>query len=254
MTFRCRLATVAALAASMLAGTPAFAWAAEMKIIAAAATASGFAPLMELYVRRGGDPVKVDYATGPEIQARLDAGEKPDIVILPEATIKALGEAGKVAGAPVKVGRIGMSMGVRRGASQPDISTMDGLKQALTRAKSVIYSRAVSGLYMEGLIRRLGLEAETAPRVVQVSNGDALVDRLASGSGDEIGFTSTTELKAGEPKGIVLAAPLPDEAQNYTTAVAAALPDAAGRPEVAKLLAFIDSAESRALLLGAGLD
>jgi molybdate transport system substrate-binding protein len=226
----------------------------NMKVLAAAATEVGVRPLMSAYEAASGNAVAVIYATGPEIQTRVMSGESADIVIGPQAVIEALAKGGKTRGVQAKIGSTGIWMGVRRGTPQPDIGTVEALKAALASADTVIFSRAATGIYMEGLIHRLGLDDGLGSRVERPVNGQALVARLASGHGLELGFTASTELRAAEAMGVVMVAPLPLEVQNYTTAYASAEAEVADQKDVQDLLAYITSPSGRALLKSKGLD
>lgn len=227
--------------------------AAEVKVLAAAATGPALHAVAELYEARTGNTLAIEFATGPEILARLSAGETVSVVVAPEAVLKTLGEAGKVAGPPTVLGRVGIALGVREGATRPDIASMDAFRRALVGAKTVVFSRGTFGVYVEGMIRRIGIEAEIAPRVARVANGAAVVDRLAAGTGDEIGLSAATELEEGRRKGVALVALIPPEVQNYTTYALAPETAAAARPEVAALVALIADPQAQALIKAHGL-
>ncbi len=228
--------------------------AAEVRVLAAAAPSSALHAVAGLYEARTGNTLAIEFATGPEILARISAGETVSVVVAPEAVLKTLGEAGKVAAPPTVLGRVGIALAVRNGAARPDISSMEAFRNALLRAKTVVFSRGTFGVYVEGMIRRIGLEAEIAPRVVRVANGGAVVDRLAAGTGDEIGLSAATELQEGRGKGVGVVALIPPEVQNYTAYALAPETAAAARPEVAALVALIADPQAQALIKANGLD
>src|SRR5207248_11432022 len=64
--------------------------------------------------------------------------------------------------------KVGIGVFVQRGASKPDISSMDAVKRSLMAAKSIAYidpmSGGASGIYMAALIERLGIAAEMKPK------------------------------------------------------------------------------------------
>ena len=67
-------------------------------------------------------------------------------------------KSAKVDGAArMLLGRVGVGVVIRDGAPMPDVSTTEALRRAVLDADSVIYNRASSGLYVEQLLRRLGL-------------------------------------------------------------------------------------------------
>src|SRR5262249_2485961 len=105
-------------------------------------------------------------ATTPEIRRLFGEGAAPDVVIAPPAALDELAKFGKIdSAAQITLGRVGVGVVIRDGAPKPDISTTDALKRALLEADSVIYNRASSGLYIEGLLQRLGLAEKIQAKV-----------------------------------------------------------------------------------------
>jgi molybdate transport system substrate-binding protein len=79
-------------------------------------------------------------------------------VVAPHAALDELAKSGTVDGnARVSLGRVGVGVVIRDGAPKPDVSTTDALKRAVLDADSVVYNRASSRLFVEGLLHRLGL-------------------------------------------------------------------------------------------------
>ena len=62
-----------------------------------------------------------------------------------------------VATSRTDVARSGIGVGVRAGARKPDISSVEAFKRALGDAKSIAYLRVGSGIYLDGLLERLGV-------------------------------------------------------------------------------------------------
>jgi molybdate transport system substrate-binding protein len=130
----------------------------------------------------------ITFATTPDIRRLIGAGEMPDVVIAPPATLDALARSGTIYGtAQVSLGQVGVGIVVRDGAPRPDVSTTDALKRAVLDADSVVYNRASSGLYVEGLLQRLGL-AEHIHAKIKRYTGTDMIEPLAKGKGKEIGL------------------------------------------------------------------
>ena len=93
---------------------------------------------------------------------------------------------------------------------------MEGFKQTLLAAKAVAYidpaSGGTSGIYVSGLVDRLGIGAEVKRKAVLVHGGTS-ADRVVSGEA-EVAVQQISELLP--VKGVVLVGPLPPEIQNYT--------------------------------------
>src|SRR5712671_718744 len=130
----------------------------EIDVLSGAAVEPALIAAADLFRKRTGTNVKITFATTPEIRRLVGAGETPDVVIAPPATLDELAKPGKIdVTAQVSLGRVGVGIVIRDGAPRPDVSTTDALKRALLDADWVVYNRASSGLYVERLLQRLGL-------------------------------------------------------------------------------------------------
>lgn len=228
--------------------------AAEVRVLSAAAVGSGLKAVADLYMRRSGDTVSIDFATGPEILARISKGESADVVIAPDAVLKTLAGDKRLGGRPFLLGRVGIGVAIRDGARRPAIATVDEVKASVLSADAVIYSQGTSGIYLEGMMQRLGLAQPTAARTARVSNGAGVVSRLEAGKGDEIGLSAMTELALGLGNGLAIVGPLPSALQHYTDYGAAAGPAASAKPSVGAFAALLQTDEARALLKANGVD
>ena len=80
------------------------------------------------------------------------------------------GSVGNIAGTPV-------ALAVRRGATRPDISTVDALKHTLLYAKSIVYADpskgGASGVYFARVIDRLGIADQLKSKTILVSGAQA---------------------------------------------------------------------------------
>src|SRR5208282_3282255 len=129
-----------------------------MHVMSGAAVEPGLLAAAEAFRKETATKIKITFATAPEIRRRVGASEMPDVVIAPPAVLDELAKSGRLDGTTrVLVGRVGVGVAVRNGAPKPDISTTDALKRAIIDADSIIYNRASSGLFVEGLLQRLGL-------------------------------------------------------------------------------------------------
>src|SRR5207244_11448415 len=116
----------------------------------------------------------------------------------------------------VSLGRVGVGVVIRDGAPKPDVSTTEALKRALLDADSVIYNRASSGLYVEGLLQRLGLAEQIKAKTKRYTGTD-MIEPLIKGRGREIGFMPVVQILNWRGRGLQLVGPLPDDIQHYTT-------------------------------------
>src|SRR5262249_18686831 len=72
---------------------------------------------------------------------KLNAGEKPDMVLMPVPAIEARVKDGSLRhDAWAKLGTVRVAMIVREGAAKPDISSLEAFKNTMLAAKSVVHS------------------------------------------------------------------------------------------------------------------
>jgi molybdate transport system substrate-binding protein len=102
---------------------------------------------------------------------------------------------------------------VRAGAPKPDISSGDAVKKALLSAKSIGLSTGPSGVYVAGLLQRMGIADEIKPKLKQTAPGVPVGTIIASGEA-EIGFQQVSELS--HFAGVDYVGPLPGDIQQYT--------------------------------------
>jgi molybdate transport system substrate-binding protein len=186
------------------------------------------------------------------IPNRLVRGEPADVVIMVGYALDDLIKQGKVIpGSRVELADSRIGMVVREGATKPDISSEEGLRQTLLHARSIAYSDSASGVYIEReLFRKLGIEeqvetkAKMVPRIPVasvVANGDY-----------EVGFQQVSELLP--VKGASFVGKIPESLQSVTR-YAAGIPVSAQHPKEAKaLLDYLASPGVQAEVRSTGLD
>jgi molybdate transport system substrate-binding protein len=181
----------------------------------------------------------------------VGSGEAPDVVIAPPAVLDELAKSGKVdSKARVPVGRVGIGVAIREGAPKPDISTTDAFKRAVLDAEAIIYNRASSGLFVEGLLQRLGLAEQIQAKTKRYAGSD-MMEPLIKGSGKEIGLSPVTEILLYRGKGLQLVGPLPADIQNYTSY--AAEPSSKSEAALA-FVRFLGTPAAKAIFVAAGVD
>jgi molybdate transport system substrate-binding protein len=188
-----------------------------------------------------------------DILQRMKAGENGvDLVILDAGSIEELTRCGRlVAGSRVDFAKSRIGVAVRKGAPRPDVGSVEALKGALRAAKSIAYSRSLSGIHIAAWLERWGMAAELAPKIRQPGAGEFVGDIVARGDA-EIGFQQISELV--HIAGIDFVAPLPAEIQ-LVTVVSGALHAAAAQPDAARAwINFLASAQAAAALKKNGLD
>jgi molybdate transport system substrate-binding protein len=241
------------IAFGLLASGPSLA--AEINIMSAGAVEPGITAAAEAFQRETGTAVKIKFATAPAIRERVGRGEAADVVIAPPTLIDELARAGKLDGSGrAAVGRVGVGVVVRDGAVKPDVSSADALKRALLDADSVVYNKASTGLYLDQLFERLGVGAQVKTKETRYPDGAAVMEHVIHGKGKEIGFGAMTEIRLFGDKGAQFVAPLPPEAQNYTSYAAAPSAAPANRQGAAAFVTFLATPAARAALQAKGVE
>ena len=140
---------------------------------------------------------------------------------------------------------------MRAGASRPDVRSGETLKQALLAAKTVGYTSGPSGVYMAGLIERMGIAAEVKPKHRGVPSGGTIGTIVASGDA-EIGFQQVSELV--HIAGIDYIGPLPSDVQ-CVTVFSCGMQTGAAQPDAAKaLVAFVTTPAAKNVMTKHGLE
>jgi molybdate transport system substrate-binding protein len=126
--------------------------------------------------------------------------------------IDALAGQGKIRQA-IDIARSGLGLAVRKGATKPDITTVDAFKRALLAAKSVVRSKeGTSGLYFETLLTRFGIADAMRSKIILGGSG-RIAELVARGEAD-MAVQQIPELFP--VAGVDFVGPLPDELQLYT--------------------------------------
>jgi molybdate transport system substrate-binding protein len=210
--------------------------AAEIKVLTAGAFKQVLLALLPDFERTSGHKVVVENDTVGALTKRIEGGETFDLAVLTPAAVDALASKGKlVPGSRANLARVGIGVVVKEGAPKPDVGSLAAFKQALLAAKSVAYidpaAGGSSGIYVAGLLDKLGIAAEVKPKAKLIPGG-AVAEHVARGEA-ELGIHQISEILP--VKGVTLVGPLPADIQNYTV-YAAALGAQAKESDAAKAL------------------
>ena len=226
--------------------------AAEIKVLSAGAVEPGLRAAALAYAKQSGNEVKITFNTAPEIRKRVGAGETFDVVIAPPAALDEFG--GKVSPDRVALGRVGLGVAVRPGADVPDISSTEALKRSVLAADSIVFNRASTGIYLENLLKKLGIYDQILSKTTRYPDAGAVMEHLLKGKGKEIGFGPITEILLQRDKGLKLVGPLPADVQNYTSYSAAPMTASANAEGARAFVRYLGGPESKALFAAAGVD
>src|SRR5262249_23345428 len=227
--------TMLGLAILLAAAAPP-ARAAEIKALTAGAFKQVLLALLPDFERQTGHKVVVENDTVGGLAKRIDGGAAFDVAVLTPAAVNELSGKGKlVAGSRTDLARVGVGVVVKEGAGKPDIGSVEAFKRGLLAAKAGAQSDPAaggsSGIYVAGLLDKLGIAAEVKPKA-KLIHGGAVAEHIANGEA-ELGIHQISEILP--VKGVTLVGPLPAEVQNYTV-YAAALGAQAKESDAAKAL------------------
>lgn len=231
--------------------------AADLAVLSAGAIEPGIRPALAAFERESGHTVKLGFATAPQIRTRIDAGERFDVVIAPPALLDEFAKLGKApadAAERAAIGRVGLGVAVRAGAPLPDIGSADAVRRAVLEADSLVYNRASTGLYFEGLLKQMGVDAQVAPKTTRYPDGASVMHHVLRGQGREIGVGAITEIVLLRAQGLQLVGPLPAPLQNFTAYAAVPMTGSTNAPAASALMAHLRRSDTRAALAAAGIE
>ena len=142
------------------------------------------------------------------LKKRIEDGEAFELTIITDQAVEDLVKQGKLAsGTPVARSELGI--GIRAGAAKPDIRTTDALKRTLRDAKSITYPQdGASRGDIEKMFKRLGIEAEVAPKIILAPGSGPATESVAAGKAAMV-ITLFSEIVP--VPGVEILGPLPGE-------------------------------------------
>ena len=167
--------------------------------------------------REVGRPLgNVEFNTSAAIRQKIQTGEAFDVAIITAEVTDDLIKAGKLsANSRTELGRSGIGVAVRTGAPKPDVTTLDGLKQALMKTKSMTWVESgASRPFIDRMLAELGITQDVKSKIVLSKNVDESIETVAAGK-TEMLITLISEIIPA--KGLQYAGPLPAKVQGYVT-------------------------------------
>ena len=240
------------LAALLLISTPVAA--ADLKVLGIGALNPGFARIVEQYKGEKGHNVTAVMDTATGVSRRLAAGETADVLIAPDSvTDDAVNQSKIIVSTKTPIVRIGIGIATRRGATAPNVATIDALKQALLNADSITYNQGSSGLYIDKLIEQMGIADRVKAKTVRYANAAQVLQHVMNGKGNDIGFSPLPEIITGDPNRVQLAGPLPAGAQNFTNYVGVVM--TGGNADVGKdFIRYLTTAGAKQIFSATGVE
>ncbi len=239
-----------ALAAALLSSAS---MAADIAVLSAGAIEPGLKAAVSAYEKQTGHKIQITFNTAPELKKRMDSNPAFDVVIAPPAVIGEFAAASKLAETRANVGRVGMGVAVREGAPVPDISSADAMKQSVLTADSLVFNRASTGLYLEGLLKKMEVYTQVEGKTTRYPDGASVMEHVIKGKGKEVGFGAITEILLYSGKGLKFVGPVPAAVQNYTSYTAAPLASGKQQALSQEFVSFLAGPVGKPLFVAAGV-
>jgi len=208
--------------------------------------------LVPVFAREKGYAIDPTYGAGPELARKISSGMRADIFVGPEEFSGPLIEQGILTGSTrTAFAHSSAAVAIKAGASTPDISSPEKLKEALLAAKAVCYSGGASGIHFVQACERLGIAEVVAAKLVKPRPGEMVGPVLVRGEAD-IGVQQPAELLP--VAGIEILGPLPAELRQTIVYGATVFAGSARREANQAFMAFMRSHAAREVLRHSGLD
>lgn len=203
--------------------------------------------------RAAGQPLAIEFGTSADVRKKIESGAPFDVAVLTVEVIDALAKGGKVAPDSVHpLGRSPVGIGVRAGASLPDLKTNDGVKKAFLDAKSVTWVGAgAARAPVDRMLQTLGIGDAVAAKVALAQSVEEALERVADGKSDLTVMLASEILPA---KGVQYAGPFPGQFANYVSFAGAASASTASRAAADKVVAALRAPATAGTYAGKGME
>ncbi len=228
----------------------------ELTVYSSIGVRSAAEELFRRFEKQSGNRLAVTWGTAPMLVARIEAGERADVLILSRAGVEGLLKKGKIlSGSDVTLAGSGVAIAVKAGAPKPDISTPEALKQTLLKTQSIAYSEpsagGASGVYFAKLLERMGIAEQMKPKTKYPPAGGFSAELLLTGEA-ELAVQQKPELL--HVRGVEIVGFLPGDL-NLVTEFAAAIMAGSENAQAGKaLIDSLRSPEAAAVFRSKGLE
>jgi len=245
-------ATCAGLALFVNAGLGA----AEINVLGVLGFRSVIEELGPRFEQATGHRLTVDLTTSGALIKRVEQGEMPDLVIMPDRSITRLMKDGRADAANVtRIARSGLGLAVRAGAPKPDISTPDAVRQVLLTAQSIAYANpahgAASGIHIAKMLDVLGIADQIKTKTVFLPKAGSVGVLVATGEA-ELALHQIQELIP--VAGIDIVGPLPAGLQDHLVFAAAIMNGGRNAAAARALVDFLRTPQSASTIRAKGME
>src|SRR5262245_22700284 len=242
------------IALSLAMVTSMSASATEIRVMSGGAPKEVFAQLTPMFEQKTGNKVVFVYDVLTALREKIAAGEKADVLVMPVPMLDGYARDGKLrANSESTFGTVGISVVVKQGEFQPDISTKEKFREAMLSARSIVHAtpgKTPSGTHVGKVMEQLGIADAVAKKVVHRPALEGGVQLVAEGQAD-IGIYPASEV--ANVKGVTIVGSLPAGIELNIVYGGAATVDSADEAAAA-FVRFMAAPENRSVWKHAGFD
>ena len=223
---------------------------AELGVLSTMGLAGVIKAVAPEFDRAHGTRLDVLFEPTLRLMQRIRDGEREDVAVLTDEGVDELVGMGTLGGR-TDLARSYVGVAVRAGTPHPDISTRDAFVAALLGAKSFAMSKAgASGIFMAGLLDRLGIADAVRDRAVVLERG--FTAELAASGQVDIAIQQVSELQV--VPGVEIVGRLPAEIEGMTLFSAGVFRDSPNRALAEAFVTELASPARAGLYRQCGLD
>jgi molybdate transport system substrate-binding protein len=239
-------------AASLLCASPVMA---QVKVIISGGFSTAYAQVLPEFQESTG--IKVTTGSGASqgqgpltIASQLERGAAFDVVIMSREGVENLKAAGRIVpGSDVDLATAAIGVAVPAGAPRPEIASVEGLKRALLRAKTIAVPQSTSGIFLlEKVFPRLGIDRS---KIKATERGSQAANLVATGEADIV-VQPVSELMS--VPGIQYLGVIADELQLIQMFCAAIVKGSNEVESSKQLIAFLSSERATAAIRKNGME
>ena len=158
-------------------------------------------------------PLAIQFGSTASLKQRIEAGEAFDVTIITiEAIDDLIKKAWLTSATRMAIGRSELGVGIRSGASKPDIRSVATFRQALRQAPSITYPQdGASRGYIEHMFERLGIADDVKAKIILAPGSGPATESVAAGKAAMV-LTLFSEIVPTH--GVEILGPFPAEYQS----------------------------------------
>ena len=200
-----------------------------------------------------GRRLAIQFGSTASLKRRIEAGEAFDVTIITiEAIDDLIMKALLTSATRMAVGRSELGVGIRAGASKPDIRSVATFRQALRQAPSITYPQdGASRGYIEQMFGRLGIADDVKSKIILAPGSGPATDSVAAGKAAMV-LTLFSEIVPAH--GVEILGPFPGVYQSDIRFGAAASAQSTQADAATALIAFLAGPKVTAVLKAKGID